>query len=146
MYFLKFLYQSKIPLNVYKSILIRQHLLNAKTNNSFKLRLKTFLSVLALLYRIASRIKKTKAQYLIIDSFVAPNHIDLRKEFVTYFNDDIELEDLVLGNHQHFFYQKLSFSIICGMRCHLAQISDCCFFEFICETEISNKRLLLRCS
>ena len=112
MYFLKFLYQSKIPLNVYKSILIRQHLLNAKTNNSFKLRLKTFLSVLALLYRIASRIKKTKAQYLIIDSFVAPNHIDLRKEFVTYFNDDIELEDLVLGNHQHFFYQKLSFSII----------------------------------
>lgn len=112
MYFLKYLYQSKIPLNVYKSILIRQQLLNAKTNNSFKLRLKTFLSVLSLLYKIPNSIKKTKAKHLVIDSFIAPKHIDLRREFIAYFNDDVELEDVVLGNHQYFFYQKFSLNVL----------------------------------
>lgn len=112
MYFLKYLYQPKIPLNVYKSILIRQQLLNAKTNNSFKLRFKTFLSVLFLLYKVPSRLKKTQAQHLIIDNFIAKKHIDLRRKFVAYFNEELTINDIVLGNHQYFFYKKLSIKIL----------------------------------
>lgn len=112
MYFLKYLYQSKIRLNVYKSILIRQHLLSAKKNNNFKIRLKTFLSVLSLIYTIPRRIKKTTAHHLIIDNFVAPKHIDLRRTFITYFKENITLEDVVLGNHKYYFYRKLSARIL----------------------------------
>jgi hypothetical protein len=112
MYFLKYLYQKNIPLNVFKSVLIRQQLLAAKTDNRFQLRLKTWLSILALLYTVPRRAKKTNAHYLIIDNFVAPKHIDLRRDFVDFFNNDIQKEDIVLGNHQYYFYRKLTLSIL----------------------------------
>ena len=112
MYFLKRLYQPNIPLSVYKSVLIRQQLLNNKTNNSFKIRLKTFLSILAIPIFIIKRIKKTTAQHIICDSFIASHHIDLRRDFVAYFDKNIEKEDVVVTNHQYFYYQKLSISIL----------------------------------
>lgn len=112
MYFLKYLYQPTIKWNVYKSILIRQHLLYTKTNNNFKVRLKTFLSILSLIYTVPRRIKKTTAQHLIIDNFIAPKHIDLRKEFIVYFKEDVELDNIVLGNHQYYFYRELSFLVL----------------------------------
>ena len=111
MYFLKYLYQSKIPLSVYKSILIRQQLLNQKTNNSFKARFKTFLSILAIPFFVVKRIKKTTAQNIICDSFIAKNQLDLRLDFVAYFDENIEKKDVVVTNHQYFYYRKLSISI-----------------------------------
>jgi hypothetical protein len=111
MYFLKYLYQSKIPLSIKKSILNRQQLLNQKTNNSFKARLKTFLSILAIPFFVVKRIKKTTAQNIICDSFIAKNQLDLRLDFVAYFDEDIEKKDVVVTNHQYFYYRKLSIAI-----------------------------------
>lgn len=112
MYFLKYLTQSKISLSVCKSFLLRQKLLNDKTNNSFKLRLKTFLSVFLTPIFIALRIKKTNAQHIILDSFIAPHHLDLRMDFVTHFDASVQKDDVVVANHQYFYYRKLSFGAL----------------------------------
>jgi hypothetical protein len=112
MYFLKYLTQSKISLSVRKSFLLRQKLLNDKTNNSFKLRLKTFLSVFLIPIFIIRRIKRTTAQHIILDSFIAAHHLDLRMDFVVHFDKDIQKGDVVVANHQYFYYRKLSFDIL----------------------------------
>lgn len=112
MYFLNYLTQSKISLSVRKSILLRQQLLNNKTNNSFKLRLKTFLSVFSIPIFIIRRIKKTTAQHIIFDSFIAANHLDLRMDFVVHFDEELQKEDVVVANHQYFYYKKLLFGIL----------------------------------
>ena len=112
MYFFKYLYSGQLNRSILKSILLRQQLSRTKERNDLKSRFKTFLAILFLPLNLLKRAKKTTANYVICDSFIPNKQIRFRSFFVAHFSTDIQEDDIVVTNHKHLFYKKLSLKVI----------------------------------
>lgn len=94
------------PLPFRKSLLKRLHEKHAEFGNPYRLRVKTFLSLLLLPVSFLRRARRTMATELVIEFYrVSANGESDRIDCVTHYAPSTPREALIVANHKHMYYR-----------------------------------------